>query len=747
MNHSRQTGAVIVAMGILLGAGTTRAAEAEPQPAGAVVVADMSRAIDRITVVGSRQEHKVPGSAHLIDADQLETFEYTDIHRMLRMVPGVNIQEEDGYGLRPNIGLRGSGTERSERITLMEDGVLIAPAPYAAPAAYYFPIAARMSAIEVTKGPSAIKYGPRTVGGAINLLSTPIPDASGGRIEARYGSDNFYAVHGVAAAVGETLAVMGEGYISGADGFKKLDGGGNTGFEVQDFVGKLRWRSSDSASRVQSLEIKLGYTNNDSDESYLGLTDADFAATPFRRYAASRLDNINTEHKQVQATHFIELSSSVDLTTVAYYNHFKRDWFKLDRINYGGTSFSPAAVFEAPGAYPAVLAILRGDMDSPDGALSLRHNNRKYDSWGIQSVLGVALETGAASHALEIGLRWHEDEEDRLQNDERFSMLDGDLVRTAVDPIGSNANREAKGKAFAAFIQDDISLGRWTFRPGVRFEHIDLSRLDYAGSDPDRVNGPTRIRKNSLDVVIPGFGVTFDAAEGLVLLAGVNRGFAPPGAGTTDASEERSWNFEAGLRYNGQNAFLEVIGFYNNYSNILGTCSNATGCTGGDIGDQFNGGAAEIKGIEVLGGYVFDLGGGLTVPLNFNYTYTDATFSTSFSDSFWGSVAEGDELPYTPHHQVYLSAGLEAADWGVVVSMNHLGAIRTEAGSGPIPASQRVKGHTVFDLAAHYQLTETIRLFASAENLFDKTYPVARQPYGLRPGKPLTVTGGVSLSF
>ena len=108
--------------------------------------------MEHLTIFGSAQAvNDMPGSAHMISQADLEKFDFTDIMRTLTSVPGVYVLEEDGYGLRPNIGMRGTGQNRSEKITIMEDGVLAAPAPYSAPSAYYFPTAGRMQQVEVLK--------------------------------------------------------------------------------------------------------------------------------------------------------------------------------------------------------------------------------------------------------------------------------------------------------------------------------------------------------------------------------------------------------------------------------------------------------------------------------------------------------------------------------------------------------------------------------------------------------------------
>ena len=189
--------------------------------------------IETIEIIGSKEDAKeVAGSASVINEEDLETYEYTDIHKILSNVPGVNFRPEEGYGLRPNISIRGTYADRSGKITLMEDGVLIAPGPYSASSAYYFPTAGRIAGVEVLKGPAAISQGPYTIGGAINLLSTPIADETGGLINQEFGEDGTSRTHIHYSFVGDNGAMFVESHQWETDGFDSIkEYGEDTGFD------------------------------------------------------------------------------------------------------------------------------------------------------------------------------------------------------------------------------------------------------------------------------------------------------------------------------------------------------------------------------------------------------------------------------------------------------------------------------------------------------------------------------------
>lgn len=738
---------IVYGVAVLATTLAAKGALAEDQLASAIVV------YDRIVIVGSAAAVKeIGGSVQYISPDLLDMMQYSDINRVLRIVSGVNIQEEDGFGLRPNIGMRGTGLDRSGKVAILEDGVLASPAPYAAPSAYYFPSTARMHAIEVVKGPAGIKYGPQTIGGALNFTSSRIPDEKTYEWEAAVGSDGYIKSHGsvgttLTDASGASVGLFAEGLSIQSDGFKSLDGGGDTGFDIEDWVGKVSFETGADVDIYQKLTLKVQYSDEISDETYLGLTDADFAADPYRRYRGSALDRMDAEHTGLQANYMSQLTDAWDVSIVAYRTDFQRNWFKLDKVL--GSSIS--SILKDPVTNAAAYDVIVGapGLVSADDALGIKNNNRSYYAMGIQGVLGYQFEVGASSHTVEISARRHRDAMDRFQWVDSFRMDDGQLVLTSEGTPGTDSNRIEQADAWAFFIQDQIFWGDFTVTPGVRYEIIDLIRRDYGKSDPERTGASLSIRENSVDVVIPGIGVTYDIDDELSLLGGIHKGFANPGAGSS-ADAEESVNYEIGTRYHNGPVAMELIGFFNDYSNFVGTCTASTG-GGCSIGDQFDGGEVDVLGMEAMAridvGELTSLP--FSMPVRFAWTWTDAQFQTGFASAYgpWGSVEAGDMMPFVPEHQFNLAVSLEDDKWAVTINVNYVAEARASAGQGSIAANDVIDDRVVVDLEAEYQVSEKLGIFAALDNVFDETYIVSRTPAGVRPGKPLSFQIGLKASF
>jgi len=715
--------------------------------------------VERSTLTGGRRGlNEIPGSAAYVGPQELARHSDSDPMRLLRTVPGVNIVDEEGYGLRPNIGMRGTGSNRSSKITLMEDGILTAPAPYSAPAAYYVPTLARMQAVEVRKGSSQIRYGPFTTGGALNVVSRRIPGERSGQAELLAGSDNNRRVHAWAGAGNEEVGpfrvgVLVETLQERVDGFKQLDGGGDTGFNKQDYLAKLRISSGPEASVFQSLTLKANQVNEVSDETYLGLTRDDFAVTPFRRYAASQEDVMTTEFRSLSARHVIQPVSFLDITTSVYTHDFARNWYKLDKVRAGNGSVSISSILDNPEAFADEFAIVTGSTSLNDDALELKNNNRAYYAAGIQQAYGLQFDTdglaGAETieHDVEIGWRYHYDEVDRFQWVDLFRMDDGRINRTERGTPGTESNRLQDARAFSSYIQYRLTAGALSVVPGVRYENMTLRRENFGTADPDRVGTPT-VDEKKLDVWMPGIGLDYKFTDTFSAFAGVHRGFAPPGP-TGETQEERSVNYELGTRFRTDGLRLQAVGFFNDYSNLLGADLAAGG--GGGTLDQFNGGAVEVIGLELEGradlGYLLELG--VSVPLQASYTFTEATFQNAFDSDFgpWGEVTPGDRLPYLPEHQGSVQLGVETGRFAINARGTYAGAMRTQAGQGSIPANQRIDSFFVVDLSAEAQITRFASIFGSVRNITDEVYAVANRPAGLRPGLPQTFLVGLRTSF
>ncbi len=719
-----------------------------------------SSSLPEVRVIGSREaERRLPGSGSFVDQSEIREKNYEDIHRIVRRVPGVAVRDEDGQGMFPHISLRGTDLNRSAKLTMMEDGVLIAPAPYTAPGAYFSPAAGKMSGLEILKGSSQVKYGPHTIGGVLNYLTTPIPDSFefyGKTMAGSFGEriGHSYVGNTLEMDSGGRFGYLLEFYGRSSEGFKHIDQvpgdsasgpvrrGGATGMDRVEPMLKLSYEPP--TANYQRLELKYGHSRGFADESYLGLNDADFRASPFRRYSTSRFDRMNFEQNRSYLRYFYDTGMGLSLVTTAYYNQFHRNWYKIDRVgpdtlNLGGLG---AAL-----ANPSRLAILRGE---DEGAFAVKANNRDYYAWGLDQLARFEWAGTNLSHELELGLRYHSDAMKRFQHSDTFTQDSSGMIDSVVYGVpGSGDFDRNEARAIAFFVQDKMTAGAWSFTPGVRVEHVQLKFENFKPGSETRLDG-------ELTELAPGLGVTYEVSPEWMAFAGVYRGLSVPSprdALRFDIKPETSLNVELGSRwqYSSYSA-TEAAVFLAHFEDLYVPQSFAAGSE-----DPDNGGDVRSMGVEFKTQY--DLGEaqgwGWSNPWYLVATYTDARLrgearSLNKGSIFYGGK-DGQKLPYIPPLQLTLGTEISRTDWGLNLSATYVDKTwSTAANADETDTDARVgaiDSYIVVDLSGRYHLSEQVLLRASIHNLFDETYMVARHPHGPRPGKPFSALVGLEASF
>ena len=598
------------------------------------------------------------------------------------------------------------------------------------------PNISRIRGVEVLKGPAAIEHGPHTVGGAINFVTREVPGERLSELDLSLGTDAF---HKAAATFGGPLGASDLGYLVeglryASDGFKELDGGGDTGFVRNDIRVKLRWTP---AGRLdQRLTLKLGFADEDADQTYLGLTDEDFRVEPDRRYRSSRLARFQSEHFNAHLNYGLA-AGGLTLNAKAYWNRFDRQWNKRSGF-VAGRSFQ--TILANPHRFAREYALIVGEVDSiPIDAqtFDVTNNDRTYTSSGVQATLVAAGDVGAYGHQFTLGLRLHGDDVRRDHQPRGYLMQGGELIWDGIDRPPKIRDR-SDTLAVAAFAAEELTWRDLTLTLGFRYEYIDGESEDLRRDEA---------RKNRQSVLSPGFGLHWQITDSVGLLAGVYRGFSPAGPGATGVDPERSLNFEAGMRLRGSSLRLEAVGFLSDYQNLLGRCRVSDyDC---EAGEEFNGGRVEVWGAELTAAWTFELIAGLGLDADFVYTYTDSAFQSGFLSRFslWGLVREGDELPYLPRHRGRARIGLSGTAWELSAAIKHQVEMREEPGARPIGQGLHTDAFTTVDLTASWTPWESTLLQLVVGNLTDEQAIVSHRPFGARPNRPRWLTARIRHRF
>ena len=694
--------------------------------------------IESVSIIGTKADaRRIAGSGTVISNEDLQKTIDTDIHKILSAVPGVFFRTEDGYGLRPNISIRGTSLDRSSKITIMEDGVLVAPAPYTSASAYYFPTTGRIHAVEVLKGPSAITQGPSTIGGALNLISTPIPTDNKGKFVQELGENGMMRTHAVLGGDNGAFGAMVEVHEHSTDGFDSIANvGGDTGFDKSDLLAKFRYTSGNHEVTLKMLDL-----DESSDQTYVGLSQSSFNKNPRMRYGMTQYDQMKNDGEQQSITYKGSFGN-VNVIATSWSNDYHRDWFKVDKANNGkGFGISN-------GINNVIDAANNGNVDAQgilDGTraveVKLKHNNRFYGNEGIQ----FQLSTDIGNHSVTFGYRDMEDYESRLQNYECFDQS-ADGKNSALSPCstgwtGSN-NRLRETDATSYFVQDVITMDKLTLTLGYRSEDYDKVENRWSDAKPTRTIKDPKYnnKKSSGDYSTTGFGATYDVSENLKLVAGFHQGMSPVFNGDAEEAD----NMELGFRYNKETTSVEVIYFASDYANLVAECKNSSGgdC---DAGDTFSGGEVDVSGLEVDASWVLQRNA-VNYPIAITYTSTDATFDNSFDSDYFGVVASGDDLPYIPSSVLAISAGfITDSGWSGYMRMADHGSSCSTAACGTY---ENIEAYSYIDLSLRKRVNENLDVYGVLENATDNEDIAARAPKnGARSQKPQIFKIGFSYKF
>ncbi len=736
MTNRRQSASRVTSLFMITVAASALAAPAIGQEANRQ---DRADANDTITIIGDRIEdpQSTYGSAYVLTERELQKFESSNVNNVLRAIPGVYVREEDGLGAFPRIGIRASSAGRSDRITVLEDGVPAAMAPYANTSAYFFPNISRMRGVEVLKGPETLLHGPQTVTGVVNLIATAIPDDAAGFVRAEIGENNTRHLH---AWYGDQIGSFGyllETYQSQTDGFQRIDRSSRTaGNDIEEYILRLQWTGD-----RQRLEFKGQYSDEAHDVSYLGLTDADWHANQNRRYGLSELERMNRGRTGFSLRHEFEFSDSWRLNTTGYWTDTHRHYRRLNQIN--GIGIGATGITNRINTNGVDAALLQGILDGTADtthANGVRYGNnfQEFTSQGLQTELTGEFQTGGLLHNLTFGVRRHEDETRNVAtaSNEIYQQRNGSLVFQRVDAATPT---KGKAEAWSFWLADRINFGNWSLLPIVRYE--DIKTVGNVANPAPR---------NSLTSTTWGLGANYAVNQNWTLLAGVYEGFAPPGSSAVEGARgEESVNWEAGVRYRNNGFGVDAIAFLSDYDNALRLCLVANPCPGGIVdGSTLQSGGKEVYGFELGAFATLVETDTFSVPVRLSYTYTDGEY-TRAADG--GGILAGDSLEYTPPHAAALQVGLEhRAGWDVYASLNYLDETCTTTTCdrpGVDTRFLRTDSLLSVDLSASYDLTDTVEVYAKVENIFDERAITHRGSDGAR-GNPGRYAGvGLRLNF
>jgi Fe(3+) dicitrate transport protein len=714
--------------------------------------ADMLSTVDVVESV--EKAATFSGSTSVINKETLESDQVFTVNEALRKAPGVYVRDEDGFGLRPNIGIRGQNPFRSTKLLFLEDGIPFNFAPYGDNDIYYHPPIERYDGIEIYKGADLTQFGPQTLSGAINYLTPKVPTQPGGFASFTGGNRDYLNGH-----------VRYGGMLNGISGIDGLGG-------VMDYVHKEGMEARENTfadiddANLKSiidfdarnrLTLRGDFYHQDEQGATFGMTDAEYRNLG-ARYNPDKNASFITTRWSTSATYEHSFNDDVTLETSFYWSTFHRYWWRQQNQFPTENQCGNAYVQNRLNGIPVDMDACAYDV----GRL------RQYETVGIAPTLHAKHDLFGIENQLDAGFRAHFESQYRR-------TIRGSSP-TAREGVAIEGNQRF-AQAYSGFVQNQFIWRDWTFTPGVRVESISYQRNNLLAGG---IGGG----KDMMEA-LPSFAMTYSPIDQATLFFGIHRGFAPPrvedsvyntSGGPVEIGPEKSRNVEFGIRATPMRGVKsELTYFHNDYDSL--TVLGTVGGTDTPVAQ----GQALYEGIELMARA--DFGDVLNWTHNpyaqVAYTWlptaettspfrclpqSDGTMSASCpGGNVFGSAA-GNRAPYAPENLLTATlgyshpSGFDAHLEAVFVGEQFADFMNLNtAGDMPQGIANRdtlvrsgqfgkINDYVVVNFATSYKVHKDLTLYMSMKNLLDNTYIVDRVR-GIQPGAPRLVQAGFKYEF
>ncbi len=664
-----------------------------------------TQVIDEILVVGARLPRPADNVVGKVDvithADLLDQMAST-LSDVTRYTPGVSVATADSRFGETEITIRGLS---GNRVASLIDGVPI-PDQFDvgsfANAGQDFLVTDAVSRVEILRGPASTLFGNDALGGVFAIVTRDPQEFLRGRAS-HIGGSAGYSGRDDATSLNGAIALgggLGDGTLDGVLHLSRKDG---------HEINRSAVDEPDAQDRTQkSLFLKTGYTLANGHRIRLD-------GSVFDEQVQTDIISVLGQGRQFRNTTALQGDDERRRYAATLGYDFQTDWRWLD----GGRAK----------LYWQDVAVTQNTADLREPIDTLNERRFEYDTetFGLSLDFESTFTTARSEHRLAWGASLERSDIKEQRDGRSINLSSGattNWMLGEVMPVRDFPN--SKVEELALYVHDEISFGRFTLIPGLRWQSYDLDARADAVFSAD--NPQTVVVDAEESSLAPKLGALWRFGAGSEAYAQYAHGFrAPPfedlnigldiplfnirAIPNPDLVPETSDGVELGYRYRGEHMRWSVAAFGVDYDNLIETKVNIgpDPDTGTLLFQSRNIDEARVYGAEFNFGYDFDRWlSGLALDLSGSITRGD----NRTDDQPLNTVDPAElitALTWTPNSRWRLGMILTAVASKDRVDDSSIDQVTTD-------------GYAILDLTASWQISNRIRLDAGLFNAFDKTY-------------------------